>query len=92
MTMALKYQVLLSMSPRDILLITLNHMDAVRKFVEGNDQVMEQVNNVYKLLYQVMWCYCCEVRGSHPCLEVVLHLPSPQNILLFHGYKLLSCL
>ena len=54
MTMALKYQVLLSMSPRDILLITLNHMDAVRKFVEGNDQVMEQVNNVYKLLYQVM--------------------------------------
>lgn len=52
MTMALKYQVLLSMSPRDILLITLNHMDAVRKFVDGNDSVMEQVDNVYKLLYQ----------------------------------------
>ncbi|CAB3980570.1 Hypothetical predicted protein [Paramuricea clavata] len=52
MTMALKYQVLLSMSPRDILLITLNHMDAVRKFVEGNDNVMELVHNVYKLLYQ----------------------------------------
>ena len=52
MTMALKYQVLLSMSPRDILLITLNHMDAVRKFVEGNDNVMELVNNVYTLLYQ----------------------------------------
>lgn len=41
------------MSPRDILLITLNHMDAVRKFVDGNDSVMEQVDNVYKLLYQV---------------------------------------
>lgn len=52
MTMALKYQVLLSMSPRDVLLITLNHMDTVRKFVEGNDHVMEQVDNVYKLLYQ----------------------------------------
>ena len=47
------FQVLLSMNPRDILLITLNHMDAVRKFVEGNDNVMQQVNNVYKLLYQV---------------------------------------
>ncbi|XP_028415407.1 protein OSCP1-like [Dendronephthya gigantea] len=56
MTMALKYQVLLSMSPRDILLITLNHMDAVRKFVAGNDHVMEQVNNVYKLLYQNYAC------------------------------------
>ena len=52
MTMALKYQVLLSMSPRDILLITLNHMDAVRKFVGGNDNVMELINNVYTLLYQ----------------------------------------
>jgi hypothetical protein len=41
------------MNPRDVLLITLNHMDAVRKFVEGNDNVMELVNNVYTLLYQV---------------------------------------
>ena len=55
-------QVLLSMSPRDILLITLNHMDAVRKFVEGNDHVMELVNNVYKLLYQVICCVLWDFR------------------------------
>lgn len=48
------YQVVSSTSARDILLITLNHMDAVRKYVEGNDNILDLVNNVYKLLYQVL--------------------------------------
>ncbi|WAR08115.1 OSCP1-like protein, partial [Mya arenaria] len=52
MTMAFKYQVSLSLTPRDILLITLNHMDAIRKFVDGQDAILQQVEYVYKLLLE----------------------------------------
>lgn len=52
MTMAFKYQVSLCLRPKDILLITLNHMDAMRKYVEGATAVKQQVDNVYRMLIE----------------------------------------
>ena len=51
--MAFKYQVSLALSPKDILLITLNHMDAIRKFIDGQPPIMDQVEHVYQLLLEV---------------------------------------
>ena len=53
MTMAFKYQVSLALRPKDILLITLNHMDAIRTYVEGSTSVRAQVDHVYKMLIDV---------------------------------------
>lgn len=52
MTMAFKHQVSLCQRPQDILLITLNHMDAMHEFVKDNEFVLKQVENVYALLKQ----------------------------------------
>ena len=53
MTMAFKYQVSLCLRPNDILLVTLNHMDNIREFVEKNAEAKSLVENVYRLLAQV---------------------------------------
>lgn len=52
MTMAFKYQVSLCLRPKEIILITLNHMDAIRAFVEGQPNIKQQVDHVYRLLIQ----------------------------------------
>ncbi|ELT95571.1 hypothetical protein CAPTEDRAFT_165139 [Capitella teleta] len=51
MTMAFKYQVSLCLRPSDVLLVTLNHMDAIRAYV-GESSTLGQVEFVYKLLIQ----------------------------------------
>lgn len=50
MTMALKYQVSLSKQPYDVLMVTLNHMDAIREFARGNEAILTQIENVYALI------------------------------------------
>ena len=35
------------------MMVTLNHMDAMREFSRGNAQMLEQVDYVYQLLNQV---------------------------------------
>ena len=57
MTMAFKYQVSLCLRPKDILLITLNHMDAMRKYVQSQTAVRQQVENVYRMLIEVRACH-----------------------------------
>ncbi|EDO33556.1 predicted protein [Nematostella vectensis] len=52
MTMAFKYQVSLCLRPSDVLLVTYNHMDAIRGFVSDNPAISAQVENVYKHLYE----------------------------------------
>lgn len=52
MTMAFKYQVSLCLRPADVLLVTYNHMDAIRSFACDNPAISNQVENVYKLLYE----------------------------------------
>ena len=46
-------QVSLCLRPADVLLVTYNHMDAIRNFACDNPAISNQVENVYKLLYEV---------------------------------------
>ncbi|XP_041463067.1 protein OSCP1-like [Lytechinus variegatus] len=50
MTMAVKYQISLCLRPKDILLVTLNHMDAIRSFVCDNPTLKAGVEGVCRLL------------------------------------------
>ena len=52
MTMVFKYQISLCPRPQDILLVTLNHVDAIRVFVQDNPAVRSQVDNVFRQLIQ----------------------------------------
>lgn len=53
MTMAFKYQVLLCPRPKDILLVSFNHMDAIRDFVKDTPSILSQVNETNKQLVEV---------------------------------------
>ncbi|XP_072036305.1 protein OSCP1-like [Amphiura filiformis] len=50
MTMAVKYQISLCLRPSDILMVTLNHMDAMFKFAKDVPAVKQLVEKVYALL------------------------------------------
>ena len=53
MTMAFKYQVLLCPRPKDILLVSFNHMDAIKEFVKDIPCILTQVDETYQQLIQV---------------------------------------
>jgi len=53
MTMAVKYQVCLSQRPRDLLLVTLNHLDGIRTMVENQPRVLATLDDLYASLVQV---------------------------------------
>jgi len=53
MVMAVKYQVFLCKRPQDLLLITLNHIDEIRKFILGDSYVVELLDYTYSLLCSV---------------------------------------
>lgn len=53
MTMAFKYQVLLCPRPKDILLVTFNHMDAIKDFVRDTTSILSQVDETYRQLIEV---------------------------------------
>ncbi|XP_001510354.3 protein OSCP1 [Ornithorhynchus anatinus] len=50
MTMAFKYQVLLCPRPKDILLVTFNHLDAVKGFIRDSPTVLNQVDETFRQL------------------------------------------
>jgi hypothetical protein len=52
MIMAFKYQVLMARQPLDLILITLNHIDAIRNFV-STPALQAQVDKTYTMLMQV---------------------------------------
>ncbi|XP_077384066.1 protein OSCP1 isoform X1 [Festucalex cinctus] len=53
MTMAFKYQVLLCPRPRDLLLVSFNHMDAIKEFVKDTPCILGQVDETYQQLIEV---------------------------------------
>jgi hypothetical protein len=57
--MAVKYQTFLCKQPQDLLLVTLNHIDTMRTFVEDSKQVAEQVDYTYHLLHTVSYVFDC---------------------------------
>ena len=75
MTMAFKYQVSLCLRPNDVLLVTLNHMDMIRDFVEGSASIKQQVEHVYRLIAQVGICFQTDYQSRYMYLHrlCVLH-------------------
>ena len=52
MVMAFKHQVLMSRNPRHLVMITLNHLDAIRDFVANEPVVTANIQLAYDLLIQ----------------------------------------
>ncbi|KAM3858019.1 protein OSCP1a [Diretmus argenteus] len=53
MIMAFKYQVLLCPRPRDLLLISYNHIDTIRGFVKDTPVVLNQVDETHRKIIEV---------------------------------------
>ena len=53
MTMAVKYQLTMVKRPAEILLVTLNHFDAVYEFVRDNASCRGLMEDFYKRFQQV---------------------------------------
>ena len=66
-------QVSLCLRPADVLLVTYNHMDAIRNFACDNPAISNQVENVYKLLYEVTVVIkiLCNMIMQHKSLLVI---------------------
>ncbi|XP_007518099.1 protein OSCP1 isoform X1 [Erinaceus europaeus] len=52
MTMAFKYQVLLCPRPKDVLLITFNHLDAIKGFIQDSPTILHQVDEAFRQLVE----------------------------------------
>ncbi|MBW03828.1 ProteinCP1, partial [Eschrichtius robustus] len=50
MTMAFKYQVLLCPRPKDVLLVTFNHLDAIKGFIQDSPTILHQVDETFQQL------------------------------------------
>ncbi|KAK1156843.1 protein OSCP1-like isoform X1 [Acipenser oxyrinchus oxyrinchus] len=53
MTMAFKYQVLLCPRPKDILLVSFNHMDAIKDFIRDSPSIFNQVDEIFRQLIEM---------------------------------------
>lgn len=53
MTMAFKYQVLLCPRPKDVLLVTLNHLDAIKGLIQDSPTILHQVDKTFRQLTDV---------------------------------------
>lgn len=53
MTMAFKYQVLLCPRPKDVLLVTFNHLDAIKGFIQDSPAILQQVEETFQQLTDV---------------------------------------
>ncbi|KAM4725017.1 protein OSCP1a isoform 2-T2 [Anableps anableps] len=53
MIMAFKYQVLLCPRPRDLLLISYNHIDTIREFIRDTPVVLNQVDEAHRKIIEV---------------------------------------
>lgn len=53
MTMAFKYQLLICPRPRDLLLISCNHIDAVREMVKASPCLINQINDAQRQLLEM---------------------------------------
>ncbi|KAM6045198.1 protein OSCP1 isoform 2-T2 [Chlamydotis macqueenii] len=69
MTMAFKYQVLLCPRPKDILLITFNHLDAIKDFIHDSPSILNQVDETFR---QLIGTYGCLSAGEFQLIRQTL--------------------
>ncbi|XP_053344325.1 protein OSCP1a [Clarias gariepinus] len=53
MTMAFKYQIALCPRPRDLLLVSFNHMDGIRELVKDNPRLVNLINDAQRLIIEM---------------------------------------
>ncbi|XP_065141180.1 protein OSCP1a [Paramisgurnus dabryanus] len=53
MTMAFKYQIILCPHPRDLLLVTFNHMDSIKDLVRKSPNLVNQINEAQRQIIEV---------------------------------------
>lgn len=53
MTMAFKYQVLLCPRPKDVLLVTFNHLDSIKGLIRDSPTILHQVDETFRQLIEV---------------------------------------
>ncbi|XP_036602791.1 protein OSCP1 [Trichosurus vulpecula] len=56
MTMAFKYQVLLCPRPKDVLLVTFNHLDTIKDFIRDSPTIVNQVDETFRQIIEVYGC------------------------------------
>lgn len=54
MTMAVKYQISLISSPKELIVITLNHLDSIVPFVQDSSVCVQLIEQCYKKLFKVI--------------------------------------
>lgn len=54
--MAFKYQVFLCPRPKDLLLISYNHIDTIREFVKDTPVILNQVDETHRKIIEVDNC------------------------------------
>ncbi|TKS88178.1 Protein OSCP1 [Collichthys lucidus] len=69
MIMAFKYQVFLCPRPKDLLLISYNHIDTIREFVKDTPVIMNQVDETHRKIIEV---YSCLSEGEFQLLRQTL--------------------
>ena len=47
MTMAVKYEISLCVHPMEVVLCTLNHLDSMREYAEGSDEMLFHIEQLY---------------------------------------------
>ena len=48
MTMAVKFQIQTVASPREILFVTINHFDGIRRMIDSSSEVQQAIDNAHK--------------------------------------------
>lgn len=68
MTMALKYQVLLCPRPKDVLLVTFNHLDTIKGLIQDNPALLHLVDETLRQLIDVRrhWFITSQPRTCSP--------------------------
>uniref|UniRef100_A0A3P8U014 Organic solute carrier partner 1a n=1 Tax=Amphiprion percula TaxID=161767 RepID=A0A3P8U014_AMPPE len=72
MVMAFKYQVFLCPRPKDLLLISYNHIDAIREFVRDTPVVLNQVDETHRKIIEVFIIYSPLSAGEFQLLRQTL--------------------
>ncbi|XP_060062175.1 protein OSCP1-like isoform X2 [Erinaceus europaeus] len=77
MTMAFKYQVLLCPRPKDVLLITFNHLDAIKGFIQDSPAILHQVDEAFRQLVEVSIFLKDKVQNSNGRFVLPVSGPVP---------------
>uniref|UniRef100_A0A8D1NIW8 Protein OSCP1 n=1 Tax=Sus scrofa TaxID=9823 RepID=A0A8D1NIW8_PIG len=77
MTMAFKYQVLLCPRPKDVLLVTFNHLDAIKGFIQDSPTILHQVDETFRQLTEVSIFLKDKVQNSNGRFVLPVSGPVP---------------